>query len=147
MIDNHERDLGFNSNRTEPVDVKGTKVIPFDVLLALLEQLPAEKKKPAHIISEGNCVVQGWKNGKKHEMKIMIRTAPDSEMHRRYTRKGAFGSYRTGICGAMAGVMLGRGLIEKKGVYRPERCVPADIYIQEQAKVGMEVEVVEKVIL
>ena len=141
------RDLGFNSNRTEPVDVKGTKVIPFDVLLALLEQLPAEKKKPAHIISEGNCVVQGWKNGKKHEMKIMIRTAPDSEMHRRYTRKGAFGSYRTGICGAMAGVMLGRGLIEKKGVYRPERCVPADIYIQEQAKVGMEVEVVEKVIL
>ena len=144
---NFLRDLGFNSNRTEPVDVKGTKVMPFDVLLALLEQLPAEKKKPAHIISEGNCVVQGWKNGKRNEMKIMIRTAPDSEMHRRYTRKGAFGSYRTGICGAMAGVMLGRGLIEKKGVYRPERCIPADICIQEQAKVGMEVEVVEKVIL
>ena len=40
----------------------------------------------------------------------------------------------------MAGVMLGRGLIEKRGVYPPELCVPADLYIQEQVKVGMEVE-------
>ena len=141
------RDLGFNSNRTEPIDVKGVKVMPFDVLLALLEQLPPEQKKPAHIISEGNCVVQGMKEGHKVEIKLMIRTDPDSEMHKRYTGKGAFGSYRTGICGAMAGVMLGRGLIEKKGVFEPELCVPAESYIQEQAKVGMEVEISTKVIL
>ena len=77
----------------------------------------------------------------------MIRTSPESDMHKRYTAKGAFGSYRTGICGAMAGVMLGRGLIEKKGVYPPELCVPADLYIQEQIKVGMEVEETLRVIL
>jgi lysine 6-dehydrogenase len=141
------RDLGFNSNRTDPVDVKGVKVKPFDVLLALLEQLPPERKKPAHIISEGDCVVQGWKDGQKMEIRIMIRTAPDSEMHRRFTGKGAYGSYRTGICAAMAGAMLGRGLIEKKGVYEPELCVPAELYIREQAKVGMEVEVTTKVTL
>jgi lysine 6-dehydrogenase len=141
------RDLGFNSNRTDAVDVNGVKVKPFDMLLALLEQLPPEKKKQAHIISEGDCVVQGSKDGQKMEIKIMIRTAPDSEMHRRFTGKGAYGSYRTGICAAMAGAMLGRGLIEKKGVYEPELCVPAHPYIQEQAKVGMEVEIITKVLL
>jgi len=134
------RDLGFNSNRTEPIDVKGVKVKPFDVLWALLEQLPPEAKKPSQIISEGNCVVQGWKDGKKMEIKLMIRTAPNSEMHRRYTARGAFGSYRTGICAAMAGVLLGRGSIEKKGVFQPELCVSPEIYLKEQVKVGMEVE-------
>jgi lysine 6-dehydrogenase len=141
------RDLGLNSNRTDPIDVKGVEVKPFDVLVALLEQLPPEKKKPGHIISEGDCVVQGCKGRQQMETKIMIRTAPDSEMHRRFTNKGAFGSYRTGICAALAGVMLGRGLIEKKGVYEPELCIPAELYLQEQAKVGMEVEVTSKVIL
>ncbi|MCJ7785344.1 MAG: saccharopine dehydrogenase NADP-binding domain-containing protein [Desulfobacterales bacterium] len=141
------RDLGFNSNRTDPIDVKGVEVKPFDVLLALLEQLPPERKKPAHIISEGDCVVRGWKDGKQVEMKLMIRISPDSQMHERYTSKGAFGSYRTGICAAMAGVMLGRGLIEKKGVYEPELGVPAEAYIQEQANVGMEVEITTKRIL
>ena len=47
----------------------------------------------------------------------------------------------------MAGVLLGRGEIEKKGAYPPELCVPAERYIQEQIKVGMEVEESVKVIL
>ena len=140
------RDLGFK-NQTEPIDVQGQKVIPFELLKVMLDQLPPEEKKPSHIISEGNCVVQGWKDGKKVEIKLMIRTSPDSEMHERFTSKGAFGSYRTGICGAMAGVILGRGQIPKKGVYRPEQCVPPEIYIAEQIKVGMEVEETTKIIL
>jgi lysine 6-dehydrogenase len=139
------RDLGFSSH--DPIDVKGVKIAPFDVLRALIERLPPEKKTPAHFVSEGNCFVSGWKDGKKIEVRLMIRTSPDSDMHRRYTQKGAFGSYRTGICAAMAGVLLGRGLIEKKGAYPPELCVPAELYIQEQVKVGMEVEETIRVIL
>jgi len=139
------RDMGF-ANKTEPIDVKGQKVIPFDALKALIDDLPPETKKTSHIISEGNCVVQGWKDGKKVEITLMIRTSPDSDMHERFTAKGAFGSYRTGVCGSMAGVLLGRGLIEKKGVYRPEMCVPAEMYIREQARAGMEVEETIKVI-
>lgn len=139
------RDLGFH--RLDEIDVKGVKVAPYDVLKTLLDQLPPEQKKPAHIISEGNCIVRGWKDGKEMEVRLMIRTSPDSEMHKRYTAKGAFGSYRTGICGAMAGVLMGRGEIEKKGVYPPELCVPAERYIQEQIKVGMEVEEHVKVVL
>jgi len=132
------RDLGFHVH--DKIEVKGVEVAPFDVLRKLLDQLPPEGKKPSHIISEGNCIVRGVKDGKRVEIKLMIRTSPDSDMHRRYTGKGAFGSYRTGICGAMAGVLLGRGLIEKRGVHPPELCVPAELYIQEQIKLGMEVE-------
>jgi saccharopine dehydrogenase-like NADP-dependent oxidoreductase len=141
------RDLRLNSNRADPIDVKSVRVKPFDVLLALPEQLTLEKKKPDHIISEGDCDVQERKGGQQMEIKIMNRTAPDSELHRRFTSKGAFGSYRTGICGAMAGVMLGRRLVEKTGVYEPELCVPAELYIQEQAEVAMQVEITIKVIL
>jgi len=139
------RDLGLGNQR-EPIDVDGKEVIPFDVLKALLDNLPPEEKKPAHIISEGNCVVQGWKDGQKVELTLMIRTSPDSNMHRRFTDKGAFGSYRTGVCGAMASLLLGRGQIEKKGVYRPEQCVPAELYIKEQAKAGMEIEETIKIL-
>jgi lysine 6-dehydrogenase len=139
------RDLGFA--KRDPIEIKGVRVLPFDVLWTLLERVLPEKKKPAHIISEGNCIAQGWKDGKKVEVRLMIRTSPESEMHTRYTSKGASGSYRTGICAATAGVLLGRGLIDKKGSFPPELCVPAELYIQEQSKVGMEVEETTTVVL
>jgi saccharopine dehydrogenase-like NADP-dependent oxidoreductase len=133
------RDLGF-ANQSEPIDVRGTKVIPFQVLWAMLEKLPTEQKKPSMTISEGNCIVKGRKDGREIEVKLMIRTSPDSPMHKRFIDRGATGSYRTGICGAMAGVLCGREQITRKGAFRPELCVPPELYICEQAKVGMEVE-------
>lgn len=132
------RDLGFASK--EPISVNGVEVAPFDVLWALLGRMPEEKKSPAKYVSEGNCIARGLKDGKRTEVRLMIRTDPDSHMHRYYTEKGAAGSYRTGISASIAGVMLGRGMVEKKGVYRPEACIPADQYIAEQAKAGMEIE-------
>jgi lysine 6-dehydrogenase len=132
------RDLGFASR--EPIEVMGVKVAPFDVLWAMLQRLPEEQRQPASYVSEGNCIARGWKDGRPLEVRLMIRTDPASEMHRRYVSRGASGSYRTGICAASAAVMLARGLITKRGVFRPEQCVPAGPYIAEQARVGMEVE-------
>jgi len=132
------RDLGFASR--EPLDVKGVKVAPFDVLWTLLQNLPEEQLTPPKYVSEGNCIAHGLKDGKPLEVRLMIRTDPASEMHRYYTSRGAAGSYRTGICAAMAAVMIGRGLVTNRGVFRPERCVPPGPYIAEQARVGMEVE-------
>ena len=99
-----------------------------------------QQKTPAKYVSEGNCIARGWKDDKEMEVRLMIRTDPDSDMHKRYTNKGAFGSYQTGISASIAAVMMGRGQIEKKGVYRPAICVPAEHYIKEQARAGMEVE-------
>jgi lysine 6-dehydrogenase len=132
------RDLGFASR--EPLDVKGVKVAPFDVLWALLEKLPPEHGKPASFVSEGHCIARGWKDDRAVEMRLMIRTDPQSEMHAHYTSRGAVGSYRTGICAAITATLLGRGLIERKGVFRPETCVPAAKYIAAQVRVGMQVE-------
>jgi lysine 6-dehydrogenase len=132
------RDLGFASR--EPIEVKGVKVAPFDVLWALLERLPPEQGKAASFVSEGHCIARGWKDGRPVEARLMIRTDPDSAMHRYYTSRGAAGSYRTGICAAITACMLGRGLIEAKGVFRPEKCVPAAKYIAAQVRVGMQVE-------
>jgi lysine 6-dehydrogenase len=132
------RDLGFASH--EPIEVNGVPIAPYDVLWTLLERLPPERGEPARYVSEGNCIARGWKDGKRMEVRLMVRTDPDSEMHYRYLARGAYGSYRTGICAAIAGVMLGRGRIERKGVHRPEACVPAEEYVQEQARAGMEVE-------
>jgi saccharopine dehydrogenase-like NADP-dependent oxidoreductase len=132
------RDLGFASHA--PIDVGNISVAPYDVLWALLERLPPERGEPARYVSEGHCIVRGWKDGAPAEMRLMVRIDPDGEMHRHYTRRGAEGSYRTGICVAIAGVMLGRGQVGKSGVYRPEACVPAEAYIREQRRAGMEVE-------
>lgn len=132
------RDLGFA--RRDLIDVKGVKVAPFDVLWALLEQLPSERNKPASHVSEGHCIARGSKDGRAVELRLMIRTDPDSEMHRHYTSRGATGSYRTGISAAITATMLGRGQITRRGVFRPEKCIPAADYIREQARVGMEVE-------
>lgn len=132
------RDLGFASH--EPMDVGGVQVAPYDVLWALLERLPPERGEPARFVSEGNCIARGRKNGVKTEVRLMVRTDPESEMHRHFTDRGASGSYRTGICAAITAVMLGRGQVTMRGVYRPELCVPAAAYIEEQRRVGMEVE-------
>lgn len=132
------RDLGFASR--EPIDVKGVKVAPFDVLWELLERLPPEKKTPANIVSEGTCIARGVKDGKPMEIRLMIRVDPFGEMHKRYTSKGADGSYRTGISAAITAAMLGRGDIKMPGVYRPEICVPPEPYIRAQAQAGMDVE-------
>jgi saccharopine dehydrogenase-like NADP-dependent oxidoreductase len=132
------RDLGFASH--EPIDVNGAQVAPYDVLWALIERLPPERGQPARFVSEGNCIARGTKDGVRTEVRLMVRTDPDSEMHRHFTSRGAYGSYRTGICAAITAVMLGRGEVTKRGVYRPEQCVPATDYIREQRRVGMEVE-------
>jgi saccharopine dehydrogenase-like NADP-dependent oxidoreductase len=142
------RDLGFASH--EPIEVKGVLVAPFDVLWALLDRLPEEKGELPRFVSEGNCIARGVKDGARVELQLAVRTDPFGEMHRHYTSRGAEGSYRTGICAATSAVMLGRGQVTRRGVHRPEVCVPAAAYIDEQRRVGMEVEesirIVERVV-
>jgi saccharopine dehydrogenase-like NADP-dependent oxidoreductase len=132
------RDLGFASR--EPIDVKGVAVAPFDVLWAMLERLPEEKRTPANFVSEGNCIARGIKDGRPVEIRLTVGVDPRSEMHARYTARGASGSYRTGISAAITAAMLGRGEITRTGVHRPENCVPAEPYIQAQGAAGMYVE-------
>ncbi len=118
----------------EPLDVKGTKVIPRDVFIASV--LPRLAKPHGHDLVALRVVVKGAKDGKpatktfelvdrydeKHEISAMMRT--------------------TGYSLSITGLMQVRGQVKPAGVHTPDECVPAEPYITELKKRG--IDIVEK---
>ena len=137
------RDLGFGN--LAAIDVKGQKIVPWDVLETLLRQLPPETKKAPDFRGEGHCFARGYKDGQKMQYHIAFRES--EELLNRYKNKGCHGLFRAGIFIAVAAVMLGRGQVEAKGIFHPEIAIPADLYLAEVAKAGFEVEIEKKVVL
>jgi lysine 6-dehydrogenase len=135
------RDLGFGNQDT--IDVKGQKVVPWDVLETLLGQLPPETKHLPDFRGEGHCFVRGTSAGQKVEYHIMFRES--EELLNKYRNKGCQGLFRAGILIAIAAVMVGRGQVRAKGVFHPETSVPPDLYLAEVAKEGFEVQIEKKV--
>jgi len=123
------RDLGLLD--LERVDVKGTKVIPRDVFIATVG--PHLRKEHSPDLVALRVVVAGKKNGKpltltwelvdkydaKHGITAMMRT--------------------TGYSLAITGLMQVRGLVKPAGVHTPDECVPADAYIAELRKRGIDI--------
>lgn len=135
------RDLGLF--KTEPIDVDGQKVLPRALLLKLLHNQPAETKKAPDFRGHMIVVVKGEQDGQKVEYTITEYATVD--LTKKMQSKGVFSSYRTGIYGAIGAVMIGRGQVEKKGMMYPEQCVPADLFLKEAAKAGIEVDVSKRV--
>ena len=118
----------------EPIDVKGTKVVPRDVFIATL--LPKLTKPHGHDLVALRVVVKGSKAGKqatktfelvdrydeKHDISAMMRT--------------------TGYSLSITGLMQVRGEVRPAGVHTPDECVPADRYVNELKKRG--INIVEK---
>ena len=118
----------------EPIDVKGTKVVPRDVFIATL--LPKLTKPHGHDLVALRVVVKGGKAGKqatrtfelvdrydeKHDISAMMRT--------------------TGYSLSITGLMQVRGEVRPAGVHTPDECVPADRYVNELKKRG--INIVEK---
>jgi lysine 6-dehydrogenase len=123
------RDLGFLD--LDPIDVKGVKIVPRDVAVAVL----AKKLTKPHgkDLVALRVVVTGVKDGKpktlawelvdyyddKHGISSMMRT--------------------TGYSLSITGQMLVRGEIKQGGVFTPDECVPAQQYITELAKRGINI--------
>lgn len=135
--------LGFAQE--EPIDVDGQMVSPRAVLLNLLHTQPLETKRPPDFRGHMAVVVKGNENGQKVEYTI-TEYATDA-LTERMQAKGVFSSYRTGIYGAILTLMLARGQIEKKGVFYPEVSVPAEAFIREAVRVGIEIEVERKTLI
>ena len=118
----------------EPIDVKGTKVVPRDVFIATL--LPKLTKPHGHDLVALRVVVKGSKAGKqatktfelvdrydeKHDISAMMRT--------------------TGYSLSITGLMQVRGEVRPAGVHTPDECVPAERYVGELKKRG--INIVEK---
>ncbi len=123
------RELGLLDN--EPVDVKGTKVVPRDLFIAQVQ--PKLTKPNGHDLVALRVVVTGKKAGKaatktfelvdrydeKHHVSAMMRT--------------------TGYSLSITGLMQVRREVQPPGVHTPDECVPADKYIAELRRRGIDI--------
>jgi lysine 6-dehydrogenase len=115
----------------EPVDVKGTKVVPRDAFIASV--MPKLNKPGGHDLVALRVIVSGKKGGKaktrtfdlidkydeKHGISAMMRT--------------------TGYSLSITGMMQARGQVKPAGVHTPDECIPARQYIRELEKRGVEI--------
>jgi len=125
----HIRSLGLLD--LTPVDVKGTKIIPRDVFISIVQ--PKLTRPKGHDLVALRIVVTGKKNGvpatrsfelvdrydEKHQVSAMMRT--------------------TGYSLSITGMMQTRGQVKPAGVHTPDECIPAEQYIAELAKRGIQI--------
>jgi lysine 6-dehydrogenase len=106
-----QRDTGFLSK--EPVEVKGTKVVPYDLTLQLWGSIPNDRDKGP--FSSGlKVIVKGERKGKQVTLTADIagRMAPG-----------------TGLPASIAALMLDAGEVTAKGVVAPEGCIDPDKFL------------------
>lgn len=124
-------DLGFGSN--EPISVQGVKVSPREVLARLLERFPSEDVEPQDC-DVLRIVAIGETGGQRMEITNQIVVLP-------YRGWGiSAGALDTGVPLAIAGRMLARGEITRRGAVGPEMCVPVEPFFRELAHYDMHVE-------
>jgi lysine 6-dehydrogenase len=100
-----QRETGFLSE--EPIEVKGTKVTPYDLTLRLWEAIPKNRDK-GPFASGLKVIVKGERKGKQvtYTADIVGRMAPG-----------------TGLPASIAALMLDSGDVTVKGVVAPEGCI------------------------
>ena len=126
-------DLGFGND--EPVNVRGVKVWPREMLISLLEAFPAENAEPQdcdvlRVVTTGET---SENTGQRVEITNQVIALP-------YKRWGVgAGALDTGTPLAIVGRMLGRGEVTRCGAFGPEMCVPTNIFFNELARYDMHV--------
>jgi saccharopine dehydrogenase (NAD+, L-lysine-forming) len=106
-----QRETGFLNK--EPVEVKGTKVVPYDLTLQLWGAIPNHRDKGP--FSSGlKVIVKGERKGKQvtYTADIVGRMAPG-----------------TGLPASIAALMLDAGDVTVKGVVAPEGCIDPEKFL------------------
>jgi lysine 6-dehydrogenase len=126
------RELGFFD--LEPVEVKGLRVVPRDVAIALMQ--PRLTKPQSRDLVALRVVVEGTLGGET--------VARGWELVDRYDeRRGVSAMMRTtGYSLSITGQLQAGGEIPP-GVCTPDECVPAERYIAELAKRGIKIEEID----
>jgi saccharopine dehydrogenase (NAD+, L-lysine-forming) len=123
-------DAGFTSS--EPIDVRGARVAPRDLLLKLLQKAAPTKTpldvEALRVVVTGRATTKGQK---KHVGLAM-------EMWADHTARPQLSAVArdTGFPAAIAAVMHGRGEIPGVGVQAPENVVPPEPFFRELKKRG-----------
>lgn len=126
------RKLGLNSK--EPVDVKGVKIRPLDVVVALM---PRPVDLAGKIKGHGGTVVEimGEKDGKRTKIKMWV-FASHEEAYAKYGTNAT--GYLVGIGGAVPTEMLIEGVVKDKGLLVPEQ-LPAEEFVRRLKEKGLKV--------
>ena len=106
-----QRETGFLSQ--DPVDVKGTKVVPYDLTLQLWGAIPNNRDRGPQ--SSGlKVIVKGERNGKRvtYTADMAGRMAPG-----------------TGLPASIAALMINAGDVTAKGVVAPEGCIDPEKFL------------------
>ncbi len=123
-------DLGFGSG--EPLDIRGSKVSPREVLARLLDMATVEGVEPQ------DCdVLRVVTSGEAHGQPVEITNQVIVLPYRRWNISA--GAHDTGTPLAIAGRMLANGEITRRGAFGPELCVPVEPFFRELAKYDMHV--------
>jgi len=123
------RELGLLS--LDPVDVKGMKVVPRDVVVSTIG--PKLRKPEGRDLVALRVIVSGSKNGTP-------RTLSWELIDRYDDRHGISAMMRTtGYSLSITGQMQVRGEITPAGVHTPDECIPPQRYIDELGKRGIRI--------
>ncbi|MBC2703444.1 saccharopine dehydrogenase family protein [Desulfobacula sp.] len=114
---------------TEPMDIKGTKVTPYDIALKLWETIP-EGRDNGPQSSGLKVIVKGKKDGKKvtYTADMVGRMAPG-----------------TGLPASIASLMMDAGDVSVKGVVAPEGCIDPAKFIGAFLKRGARIHQTQKI--
>ncbi len=106
-----QKETGFLSK--EPIEVKGTKVVPYDLTLKLWDAIPKNRDN-GPLASGLKVIVKGERKGKQvtYTADIVGRMAPG-----------------TGLPASIAALMLDAGDVTVKGVVAPEGCIDPEKFL------------------
>jgi lysine 6-dehydrogenase len=129
MIMEAIRDLGLLDQ--EPVEVKGVRVAPRDLALAVMG--PRLRKKNGRDIVALRVIVRGTREGKPKQL--------GWELVDRYDDAHGISAMMraTGYSLSIIGQMQAREEVILKGVHTPDEAVPGERYIEELAKRGVNI--------
>jgi lysine 6-dehydrogenase len=121
------RDLGLLD--LEPLDVKGTKVVPRDVAVAAMG--PHLSKPAGKDLVALRVLVEGTKNGKA--------VTHTWELVDRYDESRGISAMErtTGFSLSITGQLQAEGAVIAAGAHTPDECVPGERYVAELAKRGI----------
>jgi saccharopine dehydrogenase (NAD+, L-lysine-forming) len=114
---------------TDPIDIKGTRVTPYDLALKLWETIPQGRDNGPQ--SSGlKVIVKGKKDGKKvtYTADMVGRMAPG-----------------TGLPASIASLMMDAGDVTVKGVVAPEGCIDPDKFLGAFLKRGAKIHQTKKI--
>jgi len=115
----------------DPIDVKGARVVPRDAFIAAAA--PRLTKEHSEDLVALRVFVEGKKGGRAKRV--------EWELIDKYDAKHGISAMMrtTGYSLSITGLMQVRGEVKPTGVHTPDECIPAEKYIAELKKRGVEI--------